>query len=75
MMLAGGTCEEAFCTFDNCGCLSDGVKFPDDVPEETTFFCALPNQEGKPCLKLKPPGGNLSSSVALTVSELKDPVV
>lgn len=26
-----------------------------------------PNQPGKPCLRLKPPGGSRSSSVALTV--------
>jgi len=30
---------------------------------------ARPNQAGKPCRRLKPPGGNLSSSVALTVPE------
>lgn len=54
---------------------SDWGNFLDDAPEETILFCALPNQKGKPCLKLNPPGGSLSSSVALTVSELKDPVV
>jgi hypothetical protein len=51
------------------------VRFIDDALEETMLCCALPNQDGNPCLKLNPPGGNLSSSVALTVSELKDPVL
>lgn len=54
---------------------SHGLNFLDDAPEETMLFCALPNQKGKPCLKLNPPGGSLSSSNALTVSELRDPVV
>ena len=34
-----------------------------------------PNQWGNPCRRLKPPGGSRSSSVALTVSELEEPVV
>ena len=34
-----------------------------------------PNQWGKPCRRLNPPGRSRSSSVALTVSELEEPVV
>lgn len=36
---------------------------------------ARPNHCGKPCRRLKPPGGSLSSSVALTVSVSSDAVV
>jgi hypothetical protein len=36
---------------------------------------ARPNQSGKPCRKLNPPGGSRSSSVALTVSVCEEPVV
>lgn len=43
--------------------------------EEETLFSALPNQCGNPSLRLKPPGGRRSSSVALTVSEFEDPVL
>ena len=32
------------------------------------LFSLRPNQSGNPCLRLKPPGGSLSSSVALTGS-------
>lgn len=38
-------------------------------------FRARPNQCGKPCRRLKPPGGRRSSSVALTVSVSEEPVV
>lgn len=51
------------------------LGFLEDNVEEAALFSALPNQWGNPYRKLNPPGGNLSSSVALTVSELKDPVV
>jgi len=47
----------------------------DDTVEEVALLCVLRNQCGKPCLRLKPPGGRRSSSVALTVSKLEDPVV
>ena len=47
----------------------------EESTEERPLLCALLNQRGKPCRRLKPPGGSLSSSVALTVSELADPVV
>ena len=45
------------------------------IAEDLVFFCDRPNQCGNPCLRLKPPGGSRSSSVALTVSEPDDPVV
>lgn len=52
------------------------LTFLDDAAEFAALFFALPNQCGKPCLKLNPPGGSLSSSVALTVSVASsDPVV
>lgn len=55
------------------GCAS--LTFLELVAENLALFCDLPNQCGNPCLRLKPPGGSRSSSVALTVSELEDPVV
>lgn len=58
-----------------CASSCNWIDFLDDASEEIILFRDLPNQKGKPCLKLNPPGGNLSSSVALTVSELGDPVV
>lgn len=51
------------------------LAFLEDNVDEAVLFSALPNQWGNPCRRLNPPGGNLSSSVALTVSELRDPVV
>lgn len=52
------------------------LTFLDDAAEFVALFLALPNQCGKPCLRLNPPGGSLSSSVALTVSVVSaDPVV
>lgn len=51
------------------------LTFLELVAEDVTLFCDRPNQCGNPCLRLKPPGGSRSSSVALTVSELEDPVV
>lgn len=51
------------------------LAFLELVAEDVALFCERPNQCGKPCLRLKPPGGSRSSSVALTVSELEDPVV
>lgn len=52
------------------------LAFLEDAFDEAPLpFCFLPNQCGNPCLRLNPPGGNLSSSDALTVSEFDDPVV
>ena len=51
------------------------LTFLDEADEEGALFSARPNQCGNPWLKLKPPGGRRSSSVALTVSELNDPVL
>ena len=54
-----------------------GSTFEDALTsrEFGTDLRALPNQCGKPCRKLNPPGGSRSSSVALTVSVSADPVV
>lgn len=54
---------------------NEPLTFLEEDPEDGALFCVLPNQCGNPCLKLKPPGGSLLSSVALTVSEVEDPVV
>jgi hypothetical protein len=51
------------------------LTFLDEAAEFVAVLCALPNQCGKPCRRLNPPGGNLSSSVALTGSSFEDPVV
>ena len=51
------------------------LTFLELAVEDWALFCDRPNQYGNPCLRLKPPGGSRSSSVALTVSELEDPVV
>jgi hypothetical protein len=51
------------------------LAFLDDIADPGSFLWARPNQFGKPCLRLNPPGGSLSSSVALTVSASEDPVV
>ena len=51
------------------------LVFLEEAPEEPALVWARLNQLGNPCLKLNPPGGSLSSSVALTVSELDEPVV
>ena len=52
------------------------LTFLDEAAEFVALLLALPNQCGKPCLKLNPPGGNRSSSVALTVSVVSaEPVV
>ena len=53
----------------------DPLTFLEEATEGVILFSALPNQCENPCLKLKPPGGRRSSSVALTVSELRDPVL
>ena len=53
----------------------DPLTFLEEADEEAILFSALPNQCGNPCLRLKLPGGKRSSSVALTVSEFKDPVL
>ncbi|KAH0566466.1 hypothetical protein GP486_000136 [Trichoglossum hirsutum] len=51
------------------------LAFLDEAAEPGSFPWVRPNQPGKPCLRLKPPGGSLLSSVALTVSVSEDPVV
>lgn len=54
-----------------------GLATPDALTlrELTVDLRARPNHCGNPCRRLKPPGGSLSSSVALTVSVSDDPVV
>ncbi len=63
----------------SCSCgpapSNDPLTFLEDTVEEGTLLSALLNQCGKRCLRLKPPGGRRSSSVALTVSEFEDPVL
>lgn len=53
------------------------VADPDPLTsrELGTDRLARPNQCGKPCRRLNPPGGKRSSSVALTVSVSEEPVV
>lgn len=51
------------------------LAFLEENVDEAALFSALLNQWGNPNRKLNPPGGNLSSSAALTVSEIRDPVV
>ena len=48
---------------------------PLTLRELVADLCARPNHCGKPCRRLKPPGGRRSSSVALTVSVSEEPVV
>ena len=65
---------ETSCSFCPCpSCVPLTVL--DEIVDEAILFSALSNQCGNPCLRLKPPGGRRSSSVALTVSELEDPVL
>lgn len=66
-LLASG--EELLCP--SC----EPLTFLEDNVDEAVLFSDLPNQWGNAYRRLNPPGGNLSSSVALTVSELRDPVV
>ena len=57
--------------------MAAGVPRPDPLTsrELAADGRARPNHCGKPCRRLKPPGGSRSSSVALTVSVSEDPVV
>jgi len=55
--------------------VSAPLTFRDVVAELGALRLARPNQCGKPCRRLKPPGGNRSSSVALTVSVSVLPVL
>lgn len=57
------------------GFVCASLTFLQVVIEDLGLLCDRPNQCGNPCLRLKPPGARRSSSVALTVSELEDPVV
>lgn len=68
----GGLCRSSRWS-EGFACAS--LTFLEVVTEDLGLLCDRPNQYGNPCLRLKPPGGRRSSSVALTVSELEDPVV
>lgn len=47
---------------------SEPLTFLDVFVEPGALLRSRPNQCGNPCRRLKPPGGSLSSSVALCVS-------